>query len=358
MKICVYAIAKNEERHVERFCRSAAGADLILIADTGSSDNTTGISEKAGAEVCRIVVSPWRYDTARNLALGLIPPDVDLCVAMDLDEYLCEGWREELEKAWAPDVVQITYPFRVGQSVFNNNKIHSRHGFIWEWPVHECLTRDLRHPGREVHVDRELILHDPVHEAPTDKHFAMLEWAYRQYPEAGRMAFYYARDLINLERYAEAMAPLQRYLTQDPRQNAPEKAWCMRMMGRCLTAQKSAQEAISWFRRAVEETPDDRDCWLALGHGYYSLEMWAEAYGVFRSAAMIGKADDFLGDPTVTDASAWDWASLAASRAGLKTEAVNCCQMAMHFAPDDQRLQANLKAFKDDESQAVEERRS
>ena len=40
MKIAVYAISKNEEQFVERFCESARQADIILIADTGSTDNT------------------------------------------------------------------------------------------------------------------------------------------------------------------------------------------------------------------------------------------------------------------------------------------------------------------------------
>ncbi len=40
MKIAVYAISKNEEQFVQRFCDSAQDADLILIADTGSTDKT------------------------------------------------------------------------------------------------------------------------------------------------------------------------------------------------------------------------------------------------------------------------------------------------------------------------------
>ena len=34
LKICVYAISKNEKQFVKRFCDSAKDADLILIADT------------------------------------------------------------------------------------------------------------------------------------------------------------------------------------------------------------------------------------------------------------------------------------------------------------------------------------
>ncbi len=37
-RIAVYAISKNEAQLVQRFCDSARDADLIMIADTGSTD--------------------------------------------------------------------------------------------------------------------------------------------------------------------------------------------------------------------------------------------------------------------------------------------------------------------------------
>ena len=45
MKIAVYAISKNESQFVERFCKSAVDADLIVIADTGSTDNTVELAK-------------------------------------------------------------------------------------------------------------------------------------------------------------------------------------------------------------------------------------------------------------------------------------------------------------------------
>ena len=47
MKIAVYAISKNEEQFVKRFCESAKEADLILIADTGSTDGTVEVAKEA-----------------------------------------------------------------------------------------------------------------------------------------------------------------------------------------------------------------------------------------------------------------------------------------------------------------------
>ena len=88
MKIAVYAIAKNEEKHVKRFCESAKDADLIVIADTGSEDRTVEIAKECGAVVHEITISPWRFDKARDAALALVPKDVDVCVSLDLDELL------------------------------------------------------------------------------------------------------------------------------------------------------------------------------------------------------------------------------------------------------------------------------
>ena len=100
MKICVYAISKNEEQFVERFCASAKDADLILIADTGSTDNTAVKAAECGAVVHDIFISPWRFDMARDTALALIPRDIDVCISLDLDEVLEPGWREEIERVW------------------------------------------------------------------------------------------------------------------------------------------------------------------------------------------------------------------------------------------------------------------
>ena len=85
MKICVYAISKNEARFVKRFCDSAKDADLILIADTGSTDDTIQLAMNAGARVYDICVKPWRFDKARDTALALVPGDFDICISLDLD---------------------------------------------------------------------------------------------------------------------------------------------------------------------------------------------------------------------------------------------------------------------------------
>src|ERR1700678_3725462 len=97
LKICVYAICRNEEWCAERFLDAAKDADLIQIADTGSTDGTCErIKDWAAAhpgkvQLDHIWIKPWRFDHARTAGLALIPPEYEVCMSVDLDEVLQPG---------------------------------------------------------------------------------------------------------------------------------------------------------------------------------------------------------------------------------------------------------------------------
>ncbi len=105
MKIAVYTIALNEEKFVERWYESAKDADYLLIADTGSTDKTVKLAKKLGVNVINISIKPWRFDDARNAALASLPDDIDMCISLDMDEVLDEGWREALEKTTGTQIL-------------------------------------------------------------------------------------------------------------------------------------------------------------------------------------------------------------------------------------------------------------
>ncbi|MFR4757226.1 MAG: glycosyltransferase [Evtepia gabavorous] len=69
-------------------------ADEVCVLDTGSTDGTPQrLSEQLGPCLVQ-VITPWRFDVARNQSLELVPEDADLCVCTDLDEVFQPGWRE------------------------------------------------------------------------------------------------------------------------------------------------------------------------------------------------------------------------------------------------------------------------
>lgn len=145
MKIAVYTIAKNEEAFVQRWFESAKDADYLCILDTGSSDQTVTIGRDLGIAVDVQVFDPWRFDHARNASLAMVPEDADLCIALDMDEVLVDGWRDELLAAHRDGVTRPRYKYtwswvngKPGLQ-YGGDKIHARHGYYWKHPVHEVL---------------------------------------------------------------------------------------------------------------------------------------------------------------------------------------------------------------------------
>ena len=163
MKVAVYTITLNEEKHIQRWYESAKDADYLLIADTGSTDNTVSLARFLGIQVEIIKVSPWRFDDARNYALMSLPQDVDYCISMDADEVLTPGWRAELQKAYDVSKDKLVRPKHKLVTDFDANgkptvdfyanRIHPRFGYRWRHPIHEVIVpyeKDLKEDYFEI----------------------------------------------------------------------------------------------------------------------------------------------------------------------------------------------------------------
>ena len=147
MKICVYTISKNEEKFVKRWINSMKEADEIYVLDTGSTDNTVKLLKENNVNVKQKVITPWRFDVARNESLKLLPEDTDICVCTDLDEVFEPGWRKKLEKSWQENTTRAryTYNWKLDENnkpiiSFYSDKIHALKNYTWINPVHEVLN--------------------------------------------------------------------------------------------------------------------------------------------------------------------------------------------------------------------------
>src|SRR5450631_49677 len=79
-------IVRDAERDLPLCIESVRGAlDEIVIADTGSTDNTIEIARKLGA---RVISVPWENDFARARNLSLAEVTADWVLSMDADERL------------------------------------------------------------------------------------------------------------------------------------------------------------------------------------------------------------------------------------------------------------------------------
>lgn len=345
MKIAVYAISKNEGQFVERFCESAKLADLILIADTGSTDNTRELAVACGAKVYDICVKPWRFDKARDTALNLIPGDFDVCISLDLDEVLEPGWREEIERVWTPETTRLRYKFDWGCGIsFYYEKIHHRNGYHWHHPCHEWPRIDSRMTEVWAHTDKLLVSHHPDPTKSRGQYMDLLQVAVKEDPNCPRNGFYYARELTFHYRWEEAIVALKKYLELPEATWENERCYAMRLLGKCYEELGNWQEGLKWYRLAVAESPGTREPWVELSTATYRRGQWAESYSSALSALAIkDKQAVYTMDPSVWTERPYDLASIAAWNLGLKEQAIEFCKKALEFNPNDPRLLANLE---------------
>ncbi len=353
MRIAVYTICKNEEQFVRRFMAPLKEADGVFVTDTGSTDNTVKLLEECGAVVNVIKVDPWRFDVPRNVSLQLVPADYDLCVCIDLDEVLTDGWRASLEAAWNQHGGQIDR-FRY-QYVWNHHpdgsdgitfwydKIHARHGFRWVKPVHETLEF-YRGTERQAFVEGFTLHHWADASKSRGSYLPLLKLAVDEDPLDDRSSHYYGRELMFYERWTEAIAELKRHLTLPRAKWHAERAASMRYLSRCYAQLGNAAEAEAWAVRGCAEAPDEREPWVELGKIYYDKRDHLGCYYAMTRALQVkDRTTTYICEPEAWGSRPADLAGVSAYWIGLKTEALELMKQALELNPTDERLVKNIQ---------------
>jgi glycosyltransferase involved in cell wall biosynthesis len=348
VKICVYAIAKNEEGFIDRFAASARDADCIVVADTGSDDRTAQACRDNGVIVHDLHVAPWRFDVARNAALALVPRDVDICISLDIDEVMEPGWREEVDRCWMADTTRMRYLFDWGDGLsFRAEKIHARDGYRWHHPCHEALRPDGRIREVWAETDKLLVRHLPDPTKSRGQYLDLLRLSVEEDPHCPRNAFYYARELSFYGRWDEAIDACERYLTMPGAVWGDERSYALRVIGQCHEAKGDSFRAEAAYWRAAIEAHHTREPHVALAKLYYSHENWAACYASAHRALMIkDRRAVYTVDPKAWGALPHDLLAIASWRMGFREEALVHGKIAASFEPGDKRLQENLLWFR------------
>ncbi len=172
MSLSVIVITRNEGGVIRRCLESVAWADEIVVVDSGSTDDTTGIARACGARV-RIEGDWPGFGPQKNRGLALATGDWVLSV--DADEWVSPELHAEIVRmlgapcqetafrmprlssycgrvmrhsGWWPD--RVTRLFRRNSARFSDDLVHERlivdgtTGTLTE-PLHHEAIRDLEH---------------------------------------------------------------------------------------------------------------------------------------------------------------------------------------------------------------------
>lgn len=253
MKISLCMIVRDEEEVLSRCLESAAPLfDEVVIADTGSKDNTVEIAKQYTHAVYSF---PWcdDFSAARNFAFSKATGDY--LAWLDADDFVPKESSDlmpgliALLKNEAPDVVMCPLDISFdGEgkpvcSFFRERFLKASARFAFQGKVHECIVprgKIVRFPFRVRHLGsrkergmRNLILYQ--------------KWK-KEAPLSPRDLFYYGRELFYNGLYSEAEAVLEEMLSSNGWY--VNKIEACRTLGLCRLARGRTQEALQAFFRS------------------------------------------------------------------------------------------------------------
>lgn len=353
-KVCVYAICKNESQFVRRWMDSMSEADLVVVLDTGSTDDTAELLHRAGAQVTVEKIEPWRFDAARNRSLELVPEDVDICVCTDLDEVFQAGWREKLEQGWHKGMGQASYRYTWSFCadgsegyVFWSEKIHSRRGYRWTHPVHEVLewVGEGKRPPI-VPVAGIQLNHYPDPTKSRGQYLPLLELSVAEAPRNDRNMHYLGREYMYRGRWDDCIRTLKRHLALTTATWADERAASMRYMAYAYAQKGDVRQAKVWYLRSVAEAPHLREPYTDLALFLYERQEW-EGVLYFTGCALNirERPQTYISEAAAWGSLPWDLRAMALYHTGRPEQALEAAREALRLSPSDERLAANVRVI-------------
>jgi glycosyltransferase involved in cell wall biosynthesis len=351
-RLSLTMIVRDEERTLGRVLKQAAGfCDEMVVVDTGSTDDTPRIAERAGAQVLDFA---WRDDFAAARNHSLAACRGDWIVWLDADDVITP----EAQAAFAAvkkdllddslDSINAPYHYAVdantGQCTytFPRERLARRvPGLHWTGAIHEILAI----PGdRAPHRGDLVVEHHPDPARRTvksERNLRIIEREWRSGNRSRRTRFYYACELRDAGQDAAALERYAEYL-EDPGSDWEKYAALLSMSACCRRLGRTGAH-VDQLHAAIRLAPSRAEAFVALGQFYFDRGEWADAMPFFAAAAALrAPGTGFVSVPDYTWRP-WDYLSVCLGRLGRHEESIAA---ALHSAnagnPDRSRLRSNV----------------
>lgn len=304
VKICIYAICKNEIKFVDKWLDSMQEADYIVVLDTGSTDGTY---EKLAADprVTRLEqkeIKPWRFDVARNESMKLVPEDADVLFCTDFDEVLEPGWGALIRENWKPNTMRGRYQYIWSHTdtgaaavTYVYDKMHNR-DYQWYFPVHEVLgldpdpvkmlDKEAAQADRLIDFGQSIVLHHyPDPEKSRSSYLDLLKLRWEENPNDCYSSYLLAREYGVYRDYDSALELFEKTLELTEEYDfAIVRQAALGGMGDIHLYRQNYPEAIVCFTLQVQTMPDYRDGYVRLAECYDALGATEAAVGFIKEA--------------------------------------------------------------------------
>ena len=287
-----------------------------------------------------------------------MPADVDLCVCTDLDELFLPGWRERLEAAWQNHKPRHSGPIaKTGRYLYNWSlkpdgtpdvqflyfKIHERHNFYWQCPVHEYIQYQGPLPLETVFIDGMVLNHYPDPGKSRGSYLPLLELAVRETPADERMRYYLGREYMYRSEWQKCIDTLKAYLALPTACWNEERCAAMRWIAKSYCKLGHVKEAYRWYYRAIAEAPKVREPYVEFSQMCSELKDWSLSFFLAAEALKIKeKSKTFVNMGYAWDHTPDDLCAISAYYLNMMDEALEHAKKALAYACDNERLKNNL----------------
>ena len=291
----VYAIAHNEGKFVERWMESMAEADKIYVYENNNSEDDTYDKFKELADgkykgkliLERGEVKPFRFDTARNQGMEMIPvwgePDsVYALWCTDIDETLAPGWAEAYKKAifnCKGRFQHILYKYSWNHDEFGNpgrvfwydKTILNYGGWTWAGPVHEWQSFKKDSPelkASNVYIDDGSTIwlhHYPDNTKSRGSYLGLLELRVKENPDDCNARCYLVREYGYHNQWENSVKEgIFTYMdAQRKGQNFPDiLTFLAKEIANGFNNVGLEKEAEFFYKRAIEHEPRLKDNYM------------------------------------------------------------------------------------------------
>lgn len=240
MKICVYAICKNESKFLERWMNSLVDeADYIAVLDTGSTDASYDILDNYSCNslfskdwnhkakiICDQIdiqkeLGIMRFDIARNKSKALVPIDADICFNIDIDQIPVKGWSDIIMERFRQGYNEVR-----GDIVDHDengvelNRWYSRNVYpnspywIWKRVIHEVIDYFGPDEVKSVYDKRFIIDHYPDPHKDRSLYTELLYYSCKEFPKDPYYGIHLGIDLSRRGQKQEAAEAFRRCLSE------------------------------------------------------------------------------------------------------------------------------------------------
>ena len=356
-KICVYAICKNEMKFVDRWLSSLSSeADYVVVLDTGSTDGTYEYlqNDPRVHKVEQRIITPWRFDSARNASLELIPEDADICVVSDFDHIFRPGWGNELKQLFSQgyeevygDIIDYDDDGNEIKKFLSKNVHPNKPEWYWERPIHEGVSY---HGDRELQTcisDIFVIEHHPDRTKSRDSYLALLEEEYKENSSDPMCAIYYGCELCFHGREDEGLQVFLRANEECDYTNFEEVGYQIQLnIADSYRNMKQYDVALMYAEKAETYNIITRRLYMERANIYFDMgdyesskEFILKALDVTYNHRSWVESDEYF------SGRCYDQLSLVCYQLNDIPSAIQYCKLALEYKPEDERLISNLRYF-------------